>query len=197
MIQGQDRNQRRKTTNKNDQSSVSALRLAHRKFYPEKGFIMSSPASQQPSPQLFFQTINAYQQTEALKAAIDLEVFTAIGEGNTSVAEIAKRCDASEKGIRVLCDYLTIMGMLTKENNKYGLTLDSSVFLDKHSPAYLGGATEFLCDPTLTEPSRNMTQAVRKGGTTLEGDGSVSHDNPVWVKFARAMAPMMAMPAQL
>src|SRR6478672_262983 len=158
---------------------------------------MSSPASQQPSPQLFFQTINAYQQTEALKAGIDLEVFTAIGEGNITAADIAKRCNASEKGIRVLCDYLTIMGMLTKENNKYGVTLDSSVFLDKHSPAYLGGATEFLCDPMLTEPARNMTEAVRRGGTTLDGEGTVSHDNPVWVKFARAMAPMMAMPAQL
>src|ERR1044072_3779626 len=158
---------------------------------------MTTPSAKQPSPQLFFQTINAYQQTEALKAAIDLEVFTAIAEGNTTAADIAKRCKASEKGIRVLCDYLTIMGMLTKENNKYALTLDSSVFLDKHSPAYLGGATEFLCDPMLTEPSRNMTEAVRRGGTTLDGEGTVSHDNPVWVKFARAMAPMMAMPAQL
>ena len=43
---------------------------------------MSTSAAQQPSPQLFFQTINAHQRTEALKAAIELEVFTAIGEGN-------------------------------------------------------------------------------------------------------------------
>ena len=42
---------------------------------------MSSPATQQPTPQLFFQTVNSYQRTEALKAAIELEVFTAIGEG--------------------------------------------------------------------------------------------------------------------
>ena len=70
-------------------------------------------------------------------------MFTAIGEGNTTVAEIAKRCHASEKGTRVLCDYLTIMEMLTKQGDRYGLTLDSSVFLDKRSPAYLGGAVEF------------------------------------------------------
>jgi hypothetical protein len=50
---------------------------------------MSSPAAQQPSPQLFFQTINAYQRTEALKAAIELELFTAIGEGNTSASKLA------------------------------------------------------------------------------------------------------------
>jgi len=158
---------------------------------------MSTPASQQPSPALFFQTINAHHNTEALKAAIELEVFTAIGEGNTSAADIAKRCGASEKGTRVLCDYLTIMGMLTKENGAYGLTLDSSVFLDKRSPAYLGGATEFLCSPGLTAGAKDITGAVRRGGTMMEDDGTVGHDNPVWVTFARAMAPMMAMPSQL
>jgi hypothetical protein len=158
---------------------------------------MSTSAAQQPSPQLFFQTINAHQRTEALKAGIELEVFTAIGEGNTTVAEIAKRCQASEKGIRVLCDYLTTMEMLTKQGDRYGLTLDSSVFLDKRSPAYLGSATEFLCSPMLLEGFKHMTEAVRKGGTAIDGDGTIGPDNPIWVKFARGMAPMMAMPAGL
>ena len=158
---------------------------------------MSTPASQQPSPQLFFQTMNAHQRTEALKAGIELEVFTAIGEGNTTAAEIATRCQASEKGIRVLCDYLTIMEMLTKQNDRYALTLDSSVFLDKRSPAYLGGATEFLCSPMLIDGVRHLADAVRKGGTVMEQDGTIGPENPVWVKFARAMAPMMALPAQL
>jgi 2-polyprenyl-3-methyl-5-hydroxy-6-metoxy-1,4-benzoquinol methylase len=158
---------------------------------------MSTPASKQPSPVLFFQTINAHQQTEALKAAIELEVFTAIGEGNTSAAEIAKRVGGSERGVRILCDFLTIHGMLTKQDNKYGLTLDSSVFLDKRSPAYLGGATEFLASPKLTAGSRDLAGAVRRGGTTMEDDGTIGPDNPVWVTFARAMAPMMAMPSQL
>lgn len=158
---------------------------------------MSSPASKQPSPQLFFQTINAHQQTEALKAAIELEVFTAIGEGNKTAADIAKRVGAAERGVRILCDFLTILGMLTKQNNEYALTLDSSVFLDRRSPAYLGGATEFLCNPMLTAGSKDIAGAVRRGGTTMENDGTVGHDNPVWVTFARAMAPMMMMPAQL
>jgi ubiquinone/menaquinone biosynthesis C-methylase UbiE len=157
----------------------------------------TSSAAQQPSPQLFFQTINAHQRTEALKAAIELEVFTAIGEGNTTPAEIAKRCQASEKGIRVLCDYLTIMEMLTKQDTHYSLTLDSSVFLDKRSPAYLGGATEFLCSTMLTDGFKNIAEAVRRGGTAMDNDGTIGPDHPVWVKFARGMAPMMAMPAQL
>jgi predicted nicotinamide N-methyase len=158
---------------------------------------MSTPASQQPSPQLFFQAMNAHQRTEALKAAIELEVFTAIAEGNATAADIATRCQASEKGIRILCDYLTIMEMLTKKDNRYGLTLDSSVFLDKRSPAYIGGAVEFLTDPKLTSGAKYMADAVRKGGTAMPDDGTVAPDNPVWVTFARAMAPLMDLPSQL
>jgi ubiquinone/menaquinone biosynthesis C-methylase UbiE len=42
-----------------------------------------------------------------------------------------------------------------------------------------------------------MTEAVRKGGTAIDNEGTVKPDNPIWVKFARAMAPMMMMPSQL
>ena len=145
---------------------------------------MSSPATQQPSPQLFFQTINAYQRTEALKAAIELEVFTAIGEGNGTAAEIAKRCNASERGTRILCDFLCIMGFLNKEGNRYSLTQDSAIFLDKRSPAYMGGITEFISTPELTDAFKDFAGVVRKGGTTMSEDGTVSAENPIWVKFA-------------
>ena len=157
----------------------------------------TSSAAQQPSPLLFFQTINAHQRTEALKAAIELEVFTAIGEGNTTASAIANRCQTAERGMRILCDYLTIMGMLTKNDDQYALTLDSATFLDQRSPAYLGGTIGFFCTPELLEGFRHMTEAVRKGGTAIDNDGTVKPDNPIWVKFARAMAPMMAMPSQL
>lgn len=158
---------------------------------------MSTSAAQQPSPALFFQTMNAHQRTEALKAGIELEVFTAIAQGNTTAADIAKQCQTSEKGMRILCDFLTILGFLTKQDHQYGLTLDSSVFLDKRSPAYVGGAIEFMCSPMLTEGSKHIAEAVRRGGTVMENDGTIGPDNPVWVKFARGMAPLMFMPAQL
>ena len=35
----------------------------------------------QPTPAHFFQTVNAYQQSAAIKASIELGVFTAVGEG--------------------------------------------------------------------------------------------------------------------
>ena len=159
---------------------------------------MSAAASspQQPTPERFFGAINAYEQTEAIKTAVELEVFTAIAEGNTTAAAIAKRCEASERGVRVLCDFLTIHGFLTKDGTQYGLTQDSAVFLNRKSPAYVGGAIEFLLTPRVREAHALLTEAVRRGGTAL-GEGNMLPENPDWVKFARAMMPMMVMPAQI
>lgn len=153
--------------------------------------------SPQVSPALFFNTINSYQRTEALKAAIELQVFSAIGAGNATAADLARACVTAERGMRILCDYLVIMGFLTKQDRTYGLTPDSAMFLDKKSPAYLGGTIAFLLSPTLTAGFKDLTAAVRKGGTVMENEGTVTPDNPVWVDFARAMAPMMALPAHL
>jgi ubiquinone/menaquinone biosynthesis C-methylase UbiE len=98
----------------------------------------------------------------------------------------------------VICDYLTVIGLLTKNNGHYGLTSDSAVFLDRKSPAYLGSVVDFLGKLQDDDPAfRDITGAVRKGGTVATDDGTVRPDNPIWVSFARSMAPMMTMPADL
>jgi 2-polyprenyl-3-methyl-5-hydroxy-6-metoxy-1,4-benzoquinol methylase len=157
---------------------------------------MSAPGPN-VSPGLFFDTINAYQQTAAVKAALDLDLFTVIAEGKDSAEEIAERCEASERGIRILCDYLTVLGFLVKQDNRYSLTPDSAFFLDRRSPNFIGGITEFLLSPMLTDGFKDLAPAVRKGGTVMSEEGTVSAENPVWVQFARAMASLQAMPAQL
>ena len=150
----------------------------------------------QPSPTLLFDTFNAYQRTEAIKTGIELGVFTVIAAGHTTAKAVAEKCGASERGTRILCDFLVISGFLTKDGNTYGLTPDSAMFLDKNSPAYMGTVSEFILSPHLVDNFGHLTEAVRKGGTA--GDTKpLEPDHPMWVRFARAMAPMMAMPAQL
>ncbi|HYX28279.1 MAG TPA: methyltransferase [Pyrinomonadaceae bacterium] len=152
-------------------------------------------AGKQPTPALIFDTFNGYQRTQALKTAIELELFTAIGEGNTSVKAIAERCGASERGTRILCDFLTIIGFLTKRGNDYSLTLDSATFLDKRSPAYMGTISNFIVSSYITEPFERLTETVRSGG--YADDRAFEPNHPMWVEFARSMQPMMALPSQL
>jgi ubiquinone/menaquinone biosynthesis C-methylase UbiE len=147
---------------------------------------------QPPSPLPFFETVNAYQRTAALKAAIELNVFTAVAEGSGTAADVARRCGAAERGVRILCDYLAILGFLTKQAGRYALTPDSATFLDSRSPAYVGGAIEFLLSPQLTGAFDDVAAAVRKGGTALPKDGTMAPEHPVWVRFARAMVPLTA-----
>jgi len=85
--------------------------------------LMSMPmaeASPQPSPQKFFETLTAYQGTAALKAAIDLDLFTAIGEGQTTVSALANRVGGTERAVRMLSDSLVVLGFLVKAGNSYG-----------------------------------------------------------------------------
>jgi 2-polyprenyl-3-methyl-5-hydroxy-6-metoxy-1,4-benzoquinol methylase len=149
-----------------------------------------------PSPALFFETLNAYQRSEAMKSAIELGLFSKIAAGNVTSGDIATACAASERGVRILCDYLVVIGFLTKQDSKYGLTPDTAMFLDERSPAFQGSAIGFLLDPRMIEHFKNLTAAVKKGGSVAE-EGTVGPEDPVWVEFARAMAPMMALPAQL
>ena len=151
---------------------------------------------QHPTPERFFNAINAYEQTEAMKSAVELEIFTAIAEGNITAATIAKRCKAAERGVRTLCDFLTIHGFLTKEGTQYALAPDSALFLNRHSPAYIGAALEFLLTPRLREAHERLTEAVRRGGSAL-GEGTLVPENPDWVNFAQAMMPLMHMPAEI
>lgn len=144
-----------------------------------------------PNPSLVYQTLNAYQGTAALRAGIDLDVFTAIGEGVDTVAALAKRCKGTERGVRILCDYLTIMGFLTKQDGRYALTPDSAMFLDRRSPASVASTAGFLTLPGVVTAFMNLADAIRSGRPALGGEGSVSPENPVWVEFARSMAPMM------
>jgi 2-polyprenyl-3-methyl-5-hydroxy-6-metoxy-1,4-benzoquinol methylase len=156
-----------------------------------------SNQSAQPSPELFFRIVNAFQQTEVIKGALEFDLFTAVAEGNRSAAALAERCDASERGMRILCDHLTILGLLTKEDGQYGLTRDSAFFLDRRSPAYIGGTVEFLLSPSMLEAFKNIAAVVRKGGAIFSEEGTVSHENPIWVHFARGMMQLAAFPAQL
>ena len=145
-----------------------------------------------PSPELFFRTLWAYQQTAVLRAAIDLDVFSAMAGGAASAEEIGGAIQASSRGTRMLCDYLAMLGFLVKADGKYSLTPDSAVFLVRQSPAYLGGTLEFLMSDEIVRTQDRLADAVRRGGVATAEGNTVSEENPVWEKFARAMVPMMA-----
>ena len=149
-----------------------------------------------PTPELILTAMQSYQRSAALKGAVELDVFTGIGEGATTAKALAARAQATERGMRILCDYLVINGLLTKNGTNYGLTPDSALFLDRRSPACMGGMVTFLLSPVVTDWLHDVAKMVRKGGTLQDGQGTVEHENPMWIDFARSMVPLMAPAAE-
>lgn len=147
------------------------------------------------SPELLIDAVLGYVRTSAIKAAIELDVFTAIAEGAEDAAAIGRRTGAAAPGIRALADQLTVMGFLDKADGRYRLTPSSAVFLDRRSPAFLGDFHRFMAAPemiglALTDPAG----FVRNGGSV--GLANTAPDDPVWVGFARHMAPFIGPIAQ-
>ena len=61
----------------------------------------SESQSESPSPALFFQTATAHLQTAGLRTAIELDLFTGIGEGSRTPESLATRCGSSQQGMRM------------------------------------------------------------------------------------------------
>jgi SAM-dependent methyltransferase len=151
----------------------------------------TDPRSTMPTPERIFETLNGYQRSAAIRAAIELDLFSAIADGADTVPAIAERCGASERGIRILCDYLSIGGLLTKAGSRYALAPDAAAFLSKRSPAYLGTIVDFLASPALVRNFDHLATTIRTGAVPDRGNTVAAEEQELWVDFARAMAPMM------
>ena len=145
----------------------------------------------EPSPDLFLDAALGYQKTAAIKAAIALDLFTALAEEDGNAERVASRTKASSRGVRIICDYLTVHGFLTKDGTRYRLTPSTSIFLTTTSPAWMGSVVDFLASPEMMNLwSEDPAGFVQNGGSV--GLGSVAPDHPMWVTFAKAMVPFMA-----
>jgi ubiquinone/menaquinone biosynthesis C-methylase UbiE len=138
--------------------------------------------------------MNGFHLSEAIRSAIELDIFTAIGAGHRTAGAVAQHCGVAERGARILCDFLVTQEFLKKNGLEYSLADDSAIFLDRNSPAYLGTCTRFLIHEGIRKQFQSLQDAVRNGGSTDQSD--LDPEWPGWVDFARSMAPMMMMASQ-
>jgi len=120
----------------------------------------------EPSPDLFLDAALGYQKTAAIKAAIALDLFTVLADEDGDAERVASRTKASSRGVRILCDYLTVHGFLRKDGTRYRLTPSTSIFLTTTSPAWMGSVVDFLGSPEMMNLwGEDPAGFVRNGGS--------------------------------
>jgi len=136
--------------------------------------------------------MNAYQISMSIKGALELELFTHIDDGVATAEDLAARSGATAKGVRVVCDFLSVNGLLRKQNGRYSLPPDSKFFLSKRSPAYAGDAVKFMLHPHVMNCFSDLAETMRKGGAPE----NILGEEVIWVEFARSMTGIVGAAAR-
>jgi predicted O-methyltransferase YrrM len=118
-------------------------------------------AEDQWNPGKLMRVSGAFWESFPLHVAVNLDVFTLIGEGSLSAQEIASSWKSNERSARMLLDAIAAMGLLDKKADKYLNTEAAKTFLIKTSPAYMGHAVKH--QHHLVASWSKLSQAVKTG----------------------------------
>jgi len=116
---------------------------------------------EQWNPGKLMKVSGAYWESFPLHVAVDLDVFTRIGEGSLSAEEMASQWKGDERSAQMLLDAITSMGLLEKNAGKYTNTEAAKTFLIKTSQAYMGFAIKH--HHHLVSAWSKLSQAVKSG----------------------------------
>ena len=67
---------------------------------------------EQPNPGKIFETTFAFTTTRVLVAAVDIGLFTHIASGHRTVADIAEKAGATERGVEIILNGLASLDFL-------------------------------------------------------------------------------------
>ncbi len=108
--------------------------------------LQAGKMTQQVDPSRILNTGLAFFNSKALLTAVKMNLFTVLGKRPQSRDEIKKELNLNGRGLYDFLDSLVSMGFLNREGIRseaiYSNAEDTSVFLDKNKPTYMGGILE-------------------------------------------------------
>ncbi|CAB1059995.1 O-methyltransferase [Olavius sp. associated proteobacterium Delta 1] len=117
--------------------------------------------SRQWNPGDLLEISGFYWKTAVLHAAVKLDLFSAIGDGQLAGTEISRQLNAPQRGVERLLDALAAMELLVKVDGIYANTPSGQNFLSKNSAQYIGHI--IMHHHHLVESWSKLDQAVQSG----------------------------------
>jgi predicted O-methyltransferase YrrM len=122
--------------------------------------------SEEIDPSHIMEVGMGFWASKTLLSAVELELFTKLGSDSTTGPEMAEALGLHERAIPDFPDALVALGVLDRDGEgsdaAYRNTPEAAVFLDKASPAYIGGILE-MANARLYPFWGDLTEALQTG----------------------------------
>jgi len=141
--------------------------------------------------------VYTFRLPRIVATALDLDIFTVMGHRYWTPKALAKRLNASERGVEIILRNLKTAGLLKQRGTFYGVEKLGREFLNRNSPAYQGAYLDLL--HRQWENWARLTDAVRTG-KPIESD---ERDDPeyrrsfTWAMHQRSITAAKQVAAQL
>lgn len=120
----------------------------------------------QPDPARIMEVGMGFFASKTLLAAVELELFTHLGASAMTAEELRQGLKLSARAVPDFTDALLALGFLQRDGNgpsaRYRNTPETAAFLDKKSPAYIGGILE-MANARLYPFWADLGEALRTG----------------------------------
>lgn len=155
-----------------------------------------TPAGGELSAERIRRMSQGFLATALVRTALQLGVFDQLAEREQSAQAVATQIDADGRGVRILLDALSAVGLAEGSGELYSLTPLSRRFLVSHSPEFMGAQVGVYAHDVLWEALRRLPDAVRSGSSSLGGDVAAAQ-HPYWEQLAAALSADDAGPAAI
>lgn len=124
--------------------------------------ITQAPAKSAPTLDHIMQTGLGFWASKVLLSAVELGVFTELGQGPLDAETLRQRLGLNDRSVRDFLDALVALKFLERHHGKYTNTAETAHFLDRNQPTYAGGILE-MSNARLYNYWGSLTEALRTG----------------------------------
>ena len=114
------------------------------------------------TPRELREIVYNFRESRIILTALELELFTAVGDGAKTSADVSKIISSNVRATDRLMNVLCNMNLLEKENEKFSNTEFSSRYLVKNSPDYI---SNLMHASNLWDSWSNLTEIIKEGKT--------------------------------
>jgi hypothetical protein len=130
--------------------------------------------TQDLDPRRLMQIASGFMASKTLLSAVELKLFTSLGDGPLTGPQIAERIGLHPRALYDFLDTLVSLGVLLRDGEgpgaRYQNGAEAARFLDARQPTYVGGILE-MASRRLFAHWSHLTEALRTGQPQSEMKG--------------------------